>query len=60
MPSDTQPPRADPTGFPAAFAGAGFQAGEADDGVFGGIGWWVTGGAALLAWTALSLLLTSA
>lgn len=30
-----------------------------DDGLLG-VGWWLTGGASLLAWTGIALLLTSA
>lgn len=33
---------------------------ETDADLFGGLGWWLTGGASLLLWTGIALLLTSA
>ena len=33
---------------------------EADEAVFGDVGWWLTGGLSLAVWTGLALLLTSA
>jgi hypothetical protein len=33
---------------------------DADDAVFGGLVWWLTGGVFLAVWTGLALLLTSA
>lgn len=33
---------------------------ECDAEMFGGLGWWLTGGASLLLWTGIALLLTSA
>ena len=37
---------------------AGFA--DAGDGAFESLGWWLTGGVALLIWTGLALLLTNA
>lgn len=54
MPIDT-----DTRNLPLAWA-SGAPAGEAQDGVFGDFGWWCTGGLALLVWTGVALLLTSA
>jgi len=33
---------------------------ECDAEMFGSLGWWLTGGASLLLWTGIALLLTSA
>jgi hypothetical protein len=53
MPNDT-----DTRKLPLAWASAA-PSGEALDVVFGGVGWWCTGGLALLVWTGVALLLTS-
>ena len=34
-------------------------AAEVDDAAFGDAGWWLTGGASLVLWTAIALLLTA-
>jgi hypothetical protein len=55
MPNDKLDLRSDPT----VFSSWGSPAGEGHDAVPEGPGLWLTGGAALLAWTALALLLTA-
>jgi hypothetical protein len=54
MPNET-----DARNLPLAWASAALN-GEGEGGLFDGAGWWCTGGVALLVWTALALLLTSA
>lgn len=57
MPNDTPDLRSDSATMAMPGWGGG---GESTEGALGGAGLWLTGGASLLAWTALVLLLTSA
>ena len=50
-------PNEQDTAFYATWARAGFDAAE---GAYESLGWWLTGGVALLIWTGLALLLTNA
>jgi hypothetical protein len=55
MPNDTGDLRTDTTLFPSW----GMQGGDTQEGLLAGAGLWLTGGATLLMWTALALLLTA-
>jgi hypothetical protein len=57
MPNDTRDLR---TENAMPFPSWGIPATEGHDGLLGDPGLWLTGGASLLLWTALALLLTSA
>jgi len=57
MPNDTRNSRADAA---PVFLAWGIPSVEAPDGMFDNAVLWITGGAALLLWTGISLLLTSA
>lgn len=58
MPNDRLPVSADSRCLSTASTGS-FTV-EGDESAFAGIGWWLAGGAALVGWTALSLLLVTA
>jgi hypothetical protein len=56
MPTDTRDTRADAA---SVFLAWGMPSGESQDDMFANAVWWMGGGASLLVWTALALVLTA-